>query len=141
MDVSSIVANVVSLAGRAAIAVRRMQGTVRQQAIGNEPEIPPARPQGALPTLKMPSARGWRGSETPVAAPGLKVNAFARDLEHPRWLHVLPNGDVLVAEAATIGGSVDSIGWITCQATIQPSSTSTNGSAGSSRQASRPSAA
>src|SRR5690606_31418357 len=36
----------------------------------------------------------------PVAADGLAVTAFARDLEHPRWLYVLPNGDVLVAESA-----------------------------------------
>src|SRR4029077_7562371 len=37
--------------------------------------------------------------QTPVAAPGLKVNAFAAGLKHPRWIHVLPNGDVTVAEA------------------------------------------
>jgi glucose/arabinose dehydrogenase len=38
--------------------------------------------------------------QTPVAAPGLKVNAFATGLKHPRWIHVLPNGDVLVAESS-----------------------------------------
>ncbi len=47
----------------------------------------------------MPTARGWADGQTPVAAPGLKVNAFATGLKHPRWIHVLPNGDVLVAEA------------------------------------------
>ncbi len=51
-------------------------------------------------TLKMPSARGWSPGQLPVAAPGLKVNAFATGLDHPRWLHVLPNGDVLVAESS-----------------------------------------
>jgi hypothetical protein len=47
----------------------------------------------------MPTARGWSPGQTPTAAPGLKVNAFAAGLDHPRWIDVLPNGDVLVAEA------------------------------------------
>ena len=51
----------------------------------------------------MPTAKGWSAGQTPVAAPGLKVNAFATGLKHPRWIHVLPNGDVLVAEALTRG--------------------------------------
>ena len=50
----------------------------------------------------MPTARGWRPGQKPTAAPGLKVNAFATDLDHPRWIEVLPNGDVLVAEALSI---------------------------------------
>jgi glucose/arabinose dehydrogenase len=45
-------------------------------------------------------ATGWPNDETPQAADGLSVNAFAADLDHPRMLYVLPNGDVLVAEAA-----------------------------------------
>ncbi len=52
-------------------------------------------------TLKMPTARGWRDGEMPKAAAGLKVNAFARGLKHPRWIYVLPNGDVLVSEATS----------------------------------------
>jgi glucose/arabinose dehydrogenase len=43
-------------------------------------------------------ATGWSPGATPHAAKGTTVNAFARDLDHPRWLYVLPNGDVLVAE-------------------------------------------
>ena len=54
----------------------------------------------------MPTAKGWAHGQTPVAAPGLKVNAFATGLKHPRWIHVLPNGDVLVAEAPTVPGPV-----------------------------------
>ena len=42
--------------------------------------------------------------QKPVAAAGLKVNAFATGLKHPRWMHVLPNGDVLAAEALTLPG-------------------------------------
>ncbi|HUD59454.1 MAG TPA: sorbosone dehydrogenase family protein, partial [Acetobacteraceae bacterium] len=50
----------------------------------------------------MPTAQGWTVGQTPVAAPGLKVNAFAIGLRHPRWIHVLPNGDVLVAESSNV---------------------------------------
>jgi glucose/arabinose dehydrogenase len=51
-----------------------------------------------IPTLNIAPAKGWAAGVTPVAAPGLAVNEFAGGLEHPRWLAVLPNGDVLVAE-------------------------------------------
>ncbi len=96
---SEIFARIVALIGAAAIQLRRLQGTPREQAFGAEPRIPTARKQGSLPTLKMPTARGWPPGQTPVAAPGLKVNAFATGLKHPRWLCVLPNRDVLAAES------------------------------------------
>ena len=67
-------------------------------AIGGAPQIPEARKQGIM-TLKMPTAKGWAPGHLPTVAEGLKVNAFATDLDHPRWIEVLPNGDVLVAEA------------------------------------------
>ncbi|MGC4080132.1 MAG: sorbosone dehydrogenase family protein [Rubrivivax sp.] len=51
-----------------------------------------------LPTVKVAKAVGWPQGQQPVAAPGLQVQAFATGLDHPRWLQVLPNGDVLVAE-------------------------------------------
>ena len=47
----------------------------------------------------MPVARGWVDGHLPTCAAGLKVNAFATGLDHPRWIEVLPNGDVLVAES------------------------------------------
>src|ERR1700749_555854 len=78
-------------------------------AWGVSPAIPEAKPQGAIPTLKMPAARGWSRGQTPTAAPGLKVNAFAADLDHPRWIEVLPNGDVLVAEAMSMDRSPRSL--------------------------------
>ena len=62
-----------------------------------------------MPTLKMPTARGWAPGQTPVAVPGLAVNAFAAGLKHPRWIHVLPNGDVTVAEALTVPGPPRSV--------------------------------
>ncbi len=52
----------------------------------------------AIPTVKVADVVGWRGDAMPQPAAGLTVTAFARGLDHPRWLYVLPNGDVLVAE-------------------------------------------
>lgn len=52
-----------------------------------------------LPVVHTAKAVGWSEGRAPVAAKGLTANAFARGLDHPRWLHVLPNGDVLVAES------------------------------------------
>ena len=51
-----------------------------------------------IPTVNIAPARGWPAGVTPQAAAGTRAVAFARDLDHPRWLTVLPNGDVLVAE-------------------------------------------
>ena len=66
-------------------------------AMGANPTLP--EPQGSLlPTLKIAEAVRWSEGQKPVAAQGLTVAAFATGLDHPRWLHVLPNGDVLVAE-------------------------------------------
>ncbi len=54
--------------------------------------------KSALPTVHVAEPRPWRAGEAPTAAPGLHVQAYATGLDHPRWLQVLPNGDVLVAE-------------------------------------------
>ena len=83
------------------------------------PVVPAAKPQGSLPTLKMPTAKGWTDGQKPVAAPGLKVNAFATGLQHPRWIHVLPNGDVLVAEAQQVAGPIRSVFGYAMQATMR----------------------
>jgi glucose/arabinose dehydrogenase len=52
-----------------------------------------------LPTLHIATAKGWGAYGAPQGAPGTVVTALARGLQHPRWLYVLPNGDVLVAES------------------------------------------
>ncbi len=109
MNFSSIVANGVSLVGGGARLLRLMRNGVPEAAWGGAPVIPQAKPQGAIPTLKMPTARGWAPGQTPVAAPGLKVNAFATGLKHPRWLLVLPNGDVLAAESCFVERPAQSI--------------------------------
>ena len=65
--------------------------------IGPSPSLPP--PNASLiTTVNTAPAVGWPAGLTPIAAPGLRVTALASGLSHPRWLYVLPNGDVLVAE-------------------------------------------
>ena len=51
-----------------------------------------------IPTVHVAPAKGWPRGAKPIAAAGTAVNAYATGLDHPRWLYVLPNGDVLVAE-------------------------------------------
>src|SRR5215210_3974815 len=53
-----------------------------------------------IPTVKVAPAKGWPDGVTPKAAQGTRVAAFATGLQHPRWVYVLPNGDVLVAETS-----------------------------------------
>jgi len=106
MSLSDIFARIVALIGATAVAWRRLQGGAHAPAVGSAPLIPAAKPQGSIPTLKMPTAQGWAAGQTPVAAPGLRVNAFGTGLKHPRWLHVLPNGDVLAAEALFLPGGI-----------------------------------
>jgi glucose/arabinose dehydrogenase len=78
-------------------------------ACGETARLPESATHGPNPTLAQPNetlfptvhiapAKGWAQGAAPTAAAGLAVNAFASGLDHPRWLYVLPNGDVLVAE-------------------------------------------
>jgi glucose/arabinose dehydrogenase len=82
---------------------------------GPNPVLPAPR-TGWLPTVNIAPAQGWRPGATPLAVAGTRVAAFAQGLDHPRWLLVLPNGDVLVAESnaparPTGGGSFKA--WVT----------------------------
>src|ERR1700731_3861961 len=130
MSLSGIFAQIVALIGAAALRWRRLQGVAPEPAWGNAPVVPAAKPQGSIPTLKMPTARGGsdgqkpgagggRGGQKRVAAPGLKVNAFATGLKHPRWIDVLPNGDVLVAESNQVAGPTRSVFSYAMQATMR----------------------
>jgi len=68
-----------------------------EAGIGPNPELPPP-DKNLVPTVKVAKAVGWSEGRKPQAANGLQVQPFAEGLDHPRWLLVLPNGDVLVAE-------------------------------------------
>ena len=68
------------------------------EGFGSRPALPEPR-TSLIPTLAVAEAIGWPNGARPVAAAGTVVNVFAGGLDHPRWLHVLPNGDVLVAES------------------------------------------
>lgn len=98
MNFTDIYGRAVAIVGGTMIMMRRFGASENVPAVGGAPVIPEAKAQ-SVPTLKMPTAKGWHGGHKPQAAPGLKVQAFARDLEHPRWIFVLPNNDVLVSEA------------------------------------------
>ena len=65
---------------------------------GPNPQLPPPR-TSLIPVVKVARAVGWNEGAAPNAAADLRVRAFVSGLQHPRWLHVLPNGDVLVAES------------------------------------------
>ncbi|MEQ1620965.1 MAG: sorbosone dehydrogenase family protein [Methylococcales bacterium] len=65
--------------------------------VGVNPQLP-APNSTLIPTVNIASPVGWSEHGTPIAAPGMVVNAFAAGLDHPRWIYVLPNSDVLVAE-------------------------------------------
>ncbi|MDB5577464.1 MAG: sorbosone dehydrogenase [Bradyrhizobium sp.] len=69
-----------------------------EQSYGPKPTLP-APEKSWLPTVNIATAIGWPGGGKPRAANGMAVNAFATGLDHPRTVHVLPNGDVLVAES------------------------------------------
>jgi len=71
---------------------------------GPSPRLVP--PQKSLvPTVRPAKAVGWQDDDKPSVAAGLAINRFAAGLDHPRWLYVLPNGDVLVAESNAPAGS------------------------------------
>jgi glucose/arabinose dehydrogenase len=79
---------------------------------GPQPTLAEPKPQ-LIPTVHIAPAKGWPEGGKPKAADGLTVTAFAGSLDHPRWLYVLPNGDVLVAETnRSEGGKGGVMGWI-----------------------------
>ncbi|GIK50400.1 MAG: sorbosone dehydrogenase [Alphaproteobacteria bacterium] len=79
---------------------------------GPNPHLPPPA-GGGLPTVNPATAVGWPDGAAPIAPEGFTVTRYAEGLAHPRWIYVLPNGDVLAAESATrpqAGGGL--MGWI-----------------------------
>lgn len=112
-----LIAKATALVGGTVARLRRI-GTPAHQALGPRPQIPDAKAQGIM-TLKMPVARCWKDGHVPTCAAGLKVNAFASGLDHPRWIEVLPNGDVLVAESKEQPGPPKTLMDHAAQATMR----------------------
>jgi glucose/arabinose dehydrogenase len=76
--------------------------------VGFGPNPRLAEPQKSLiPVVGMPNVAGWPAGAAPAAPAGFVVTRFAEGLDHPRWLYVLPNGDVLVAESASEPSKAD----------------------------------
>jgi glucose/arabinose dehydrogenase len=76
--------------------------------VGFGPNPPlPAPHTSLIPGVGVPEVVGWPAGAAPSAPPGFVVTRFAEGLDHPRWLYVLPNGDVLAAESAGPGSKVD----------------------------------
>ncbi len=68
---------------------------------GPNPQLPAPQGGGGLPTIKLAEPVRWAEGETPVAPAGFAVSPYATEMNHPRWIYALPNGDVLVAESST----------------------------------------
>ncbi len=83
---------VVGTVGCAAKAELRVADGTGPQPVLPQPD------RSLVPRIDVVDAKGWPPDAAPTPAQGLTVTAFARGLDHPRWLYVLPNGDVLVAE-------------------------------------------
>lgn len=89
-----VVASVLALAGCSAGSEEPFVG------FGADPNIPSPE-KDLLPRVNPAKAVGWPAGAAPTAPEGFVVTRFAGDLSHPRWLLVLPNGDVLVSEASS----------------------------------------
>lgn len=108
------------------VAIGLLGGALLYSQWGETATVAEAEGYGATPTLPEPNstliptvniapATGWPEGATPTASQGFTVNRFAGGLDHPRWLHVLPNGDVLVAESNAPpkpAGSFSLRGWV-----------------------------
>ncbi|WP_395645667.1 PQQ-dependent sugar dehydrogenase [Terricaulis sp.] len=87
------------------------QNAPPDKGYGANPEL--GEREGGLPTVNPARAVGWSANGAPTAPAGFAVTRYAEGLDHPRWIYLLPNGDVLVAESSTepeTGGGV--VGWI-----------------------------
>lgn len=69
-----------------------------QKQVGPDPELPKAQ-NFLMPPMQVPEGVAWKEGEMPKVAQGLKIEKVADGLQHPRQLYVLPNNDILVAEA------------------------------------------
>src|SRR6202453_1025483 len=83
------------------LALGGQSPSINGDLVGADPVLPPP-DRSWLPTLNFSRAEPWPAGKEPIAPVGFKVARHASGLDHPRWLYVLPNGDVLVAESSTV---------------------------------------
>ena len=95
---SSLDATLIGVAILALTACGEIATLPVSSGTGSNPTLPSPH-KTLMPTVNIAPAQGWSSGATPKSAPGTRVTAFASGLDHPRWLLVLPNGDVLVAES------------------------------------------
>ena len=94
-----LVVVVIAVGAGAVYFSSREEATVPiEQTYGPNPTLAEPNPTW-LPTVNVAEATPWPEGTAPTAANGFAVIEFSGGLDHPRWLHVLPNGDVLVAES------------------------------------------
>ena len=93
---SLLLVSLLAVAGLAACVTAALSQTT--VGIGPNPSLPPPQ-KNLIPTVNIAPAKGWPQGARPTAPAGFRVTAFAGGLDHPRWVYVLPNGDVLVAES------------------------------------------
>jgi glucose/arabinose dehydrogenase len=99
----------VALSAVLIVTFGRQAPSTNGDLVGADPPLP--QPDKSLvPTINFSQAAPWPAGKQPVAPKGFKVTLYASGLDHPRWLYVLPNGDVLVAEASTVPREPKSIG-------------------------------
>lgn len=85
-----------------------------KEGMGTNPKLPNPNLE-KIPTVSIAKAVGWQSNTSPTVNEALSINAFSTDLDHPRWLYTLPNGDVLVAESnapAKPDASFSVRGWL-----------------------------
>jgi glucose/arabinose dehydrogenase len=92
---ASFIASVLAAASAQAAEVTTQM--TQDQGYGANPQLP-APEKSLIPTVNVAEAKPWPADQTPTPAKGLAVSRYACELDHPRWIYVLPNGDVLVAE-------------------------------------------
>jgi len=100
------------LAAALALAACSQPAPPAEHGYGADPQLP-APQERMLPTVNTADAIGWAADASPRAPEGFAVTRYAENLDHPRWVYLLPNGDVLVAESsskAQEGGGF--MGWI-----------------------------
>ena len=82
----------------------------KSASYGSNPDLPPPQ-ESLIPVNNLASIEPWKDGQTPTPASGLVVTRFAANFDHPRWLYVLPNGDVLVAETNKGSSWADTMGY------------------------------